>query len=279
MLASARVAAPRPLARRRASRFVPLAARAGSDRPARSVEAEDEASSSLGALLSGRDLSDAVGALDARRVERVVASLERDRPGPAAPLASPLLDREWVLRYTSSPGTVGAIGAWRAVAGAVADVRQTVRRRDHDDDAASTSSRLRVVNVVTIAVRGGAGVRITQTFDADVESKRRCRTQLLTSDVELVRGGGDGEGSDGRSGSDGLFAAPIRLVADALFPGAAPGATLATLAQPFARDQPSKTQLTTHLSERWRITRDAGGRGEVNVYERADDERDDQRYS
>ena len=273
MLASARVAAPRPLARRRASRFAPLAARAGSDRPARSVEAEDEASSSLGALLSGRHLSDAVGALDARRVERVVASLERDRPGPAAPLASPLLDREWVLRYTSSPGTVGAIGAWRAVAGAVADVRQTVRRRVRDDDAASTSSRLRVVNVVTIAVRGGAGVRITQTFDADVESKRRCRTQLLTSDVELVRGGGDGEGSDG------LFAAPIRLVADALFPGAAPGATLATLAQPFARDQPSKTQLTTHLSERWRITRDAGGRGEVNVYERADDERDDQRYS
>ena len=277
MLASARVAAPRP-SRGAALRARPLAARAGSDRPARSVEAEDEASSSLGALLSGRDLSDAVGALDARRVERVVASLERDRPGPAAPLAS-LLDREWVLRYTSSPGTVGAIGAWRAVAGAVADVRQTVRRRDRDDDAASTSSRLRVVNVVTIAVRGGAGVRITQTFDADVESKRRCRTQLLTSDVELVRGGGDGEGSVGRSGSDGLFAAPIRLVADALFPGAAPGATLATLAQPFARDQPSKTQLTTHLSERWRITRDAGGRGEVNVYERADDERDDQRYS
>ena len=68
MLASARVAAPRPLARRRASRFAPFAARAGSDRPARSVEAEDEASSSLGALLSGRDLSDAVGALDAARV-------------------------------------------------------------------------------------------------------------------------------------------------------------------------------------------------------------------
>jgi hypothetical protein len=266
MLASARVAAPRPFAPRRASRIAPLAARAGSDRPARSVEADDEASSSLGALLSGRDLSDAVGALDARRIERVVASLERDRPGPAAPLASPLLDREWVLRYTSSPGTVGAIGAWRAVAGAVADVRQTVRRRD--DDAASTSSRLRVVNVVTIAVRGGAGVRITQTFDADVESKRRCRTQLLTSDVELVRGG-DGLGGRDGEGSDGLFAAPIRLVADALFPGAAPGATLATLAQPFARDQPSKTQLTTHLSERWRITRDAGGRGEVNVYERA----------
>ena len=194
-----------------------------------------------------------------RRARRRVA---RARPtGPRRPARLPLLDREWVLRYTSSPGTVGAIGAWRAVAGAVADVRQTVRRRDRDDDAASTSSRLRVVNVVTIAVRGGAGVRITQTFDADVESKRRCRTQLLTSDVELVRGGGDGEGSDGRSGSDGLFAAPIRLVADALFPGAAPGATLATLAQPFARDQPSKTQLTTHLSERWRITRDAGGRG------------------
>ena len=107
-----------------------------------------DSSSRLDALL-GEDLGDAVRTSLRRRdtaaaIDAAVASLERDSPTDH-PVASPLLDGDWKLRYTTSAGTVGSVGAWETFVGAVFDVRQTCARRP---DGAGVA----ITNIVTVRV-------------------------------------------------------------------------------------------------------------------------------
>ena len=238
--ASAACAAPR-----RAT--VPHIARAHAPRPrapasARtraSLDSNDTQTSPL-SLLLGESLSTSGRASDATRrlIDAEVQRLERD-PGPEAPIASRLLEGAWKLRYTSSPGTVGAIAGWETFAGAVTDVRQTCERSDSETIAVV------VTNVVTVAVPLVSGeVRITQTFQATALSKRRWRVQLRTSDVDVGASGGGA------------------------FPFANP---FLSLSQPGADAQPAKTQLVTHLSRDWRVVRETRGDA-VSVYSRVGDE-------
>ena len=254
----------------------------------------DDASSRLGALL-GEDLGDAVRTALRRRdaaaaIDAAVASLERDSPTDA-PVASPLLDGEWKLRYTTSSGTVGSIGAWETFVGAVFDVRQTCARRP---DGASVS----ITNVVTVRVPAPpappipiptpfptiplpdrpVAVRITQRFAAAAMSRRRLETKLRESVVDVLRGDADDDQNDtsvripttsSSLAFGGIFAAPIQIaatLAEALADATSGGSSAssrsrssrvaASLTQPGADAQPPKTQQITHLSERWRVTRD-----------------------
>ena len=237
--ASAACAAPR-----RAT--VPHIARAHAPRPrapasARtraSLDSNDTQTSPL-SLLLGESLSTSGRASDATRrlIDAEVQRLERD-PGPEAPIASRLLEGAWKLRYTSSPGTVGAIAGWETFAGAVTDVRQTCEKLERSD---SETIAVVVTNVVTVAVPLVSGeVRITQTFQATALSKRRWRVQLRTSDVDVGASGGGA------------------------FPFANP---FLSLSQPGADAQPAKTQLVTHLSRDWRVVRETTGNA-VSVYSR-----------
>jgi len=245
--ASAACAAPR-----RAT--VPHIARAHAPRPrapasARtraSLDSNDTQTSSL-SLLLGDCLSTSGRASDATRrlIDAEVQRLERD-PGPEAPIASRLLEGAWKLRYTSSPGTVGAIAGWETFAGAVTDVRQTCEKLERSD---SETIAVVVTNVVTVAVPLVSGeVRITQTFQATALSKRRWRVQLRTSDVDVGATGGASGGG--------------------VFPFANP---FLSLSQPGADAQPAKTQLVTHLSRDWRVVRETRGDA-VSVYSRVEDE-------
>ena len=124
-------------------------------------------------------------------------------------------------------------------------------------------------------------VRITQTFAAEAASRRRLETKLRESVVDVLRGNADDDESDASvrvpDESDasvrvpdafgGIFAAPIRIAAAAaetLATGLGASATslapsskvAASFTQPGVDAQPSKRQQITHLSERWRVTRD-----------------------
>ena len=225
----------------------------------------------------------------AAAIDAAVASLERDSPTDH-PVASPLLDGDWKLRYTTSAGTVGSVGAWETFVGAVFDVRQTCARRP---DGAGVA----ITNVVTVRVPAPpappmpfptipipdrpVAVRITQTFAAEATSRRRLETKLRESVVDVLRGNADDDESDASvrvpDESDasvrvpdafgGIFAAPIRIAAAAaetLATGLGASATslapsskvAASFTQPGVDAQPSKRQQITHLSERWRVTRD-----------------------
>ena len=194
-----------------------------------------DSSSRLDALL-GEDLGDAVRTSLRRRdtaaaIDAAVASLERDSPTDH-PVASPLLDGDWKLRYPTSAGTVGSVGAWETFVGAVFDVRQTCARRP---DGAGVA----IINVVTVRVPAPpappmpfptipipdrpVAVRITQTFAAEATSRRRLETKLRESVVDVLRGNADDDESDASvrvpDESDasvrvpdafgGIFAAPI----------------------------------------------------------------------
>ena len=242
-----------------------------------------DSSSRLDALL-GEDLGDAVRTSLRRRdtaaaIDAAVASLERDSPTDH-PVASPLLDGDWKLRYTTSAGTVGSVGAWETFVGAVFDVRQTCARRP---DGAGVA----ITNVVTVRVPAPpappmpfptipipdrpVAVRITQTFAAEATSRRRLETKLRESVVDVLRGNADDDESDASvrvpDAFGGIFAAPIRIAAAAaetLATGLGASATslapsskvAASFTQPGVDAQPSKRQQITHLSERWRVTRD-----------------------
>ena len=252
-----------------------------------------DSSSRLDALL-GEDLGDAVRTSLRRRdtaaaIDAAVASLERVSPTDH-PVASPLLDGDWKLRYTTSAGTVGSVGAWETFVGAVFDVRQTCARRP---DGAGVA----ITNIVTVRVPAPpappmpfptipipdrpVAVRITQTFAAEATSRRRLETKLRESVVDVLRGNADDDESDASvrvpDESDasvrvpdafgGIFAAPIRIAAAAAETLAnSLGASATSLApsskvaasftQPGVDAQPSKRQQITHLSERWRVTRD-----------------------
>ena len=246
--ASAACAAPR-----RAT--VPHIARAHAPRPrapasARtraSLDSNDTQTSPL-SLLLGESLSTSGRASDATRrlIDAEIQRLERD-PGPEAPIASRLLEGAWKLRYTSSPGTVGAIAGWETFAGAVTDVRQTCEKLTPKSDSETVAVAVVVTNVVTVAVPLVSGeVRITQTFQATALSKRRWRVQLRTSDVDV--------GATGGASGGGAFANPFL-----------------SLSQPGADAQPAKTQLVTHLSRDWRVVRETRG-DSVSVYSRVEDE-------
>ena len=177
-----------------------------------------------------------------------IQRLERD-PGPEAPIASRLLEGAWKLRYTSSPGTVGAIAGWETFAGAVTDVRQTCAvPREYlgsSLDGESVTKSVVVTNVVTVALPLVSGeVRITQTFQATALSKKRWRVQLRTSDVDVGATGSAFRGDGDRKTNPFL-----------------------SLSQPGADLQPSKTQLVTHLSRDWRVVRETTGNA-VSVYSR-----------
>jgi hypothetical protein len=293
-----------------ASLASPLAPVAGARRARRGPRApratpstgSDDASSRLDALL-GEDLGDAVRTSLRRRdaaaaIDAAVASLARDSPTDA-PVASPLLDGEWKLRYTTSSGTVGSIGAWETFVGAVFDVRQTCARRP---DGASVA----VTNVVTVRVPAPpappitipfptipfpdrpVAVRVTQRFAAAAMSRRRLETKLRESVVDVLRGDADDDPNDtsvripttsSSSAFGGIFAAPIQIaaaLAEALADATSGGSSAslssrssrvaASLTQPGADAQPPKTQQITHLSERWRVTRDDSS---YSVYSRA----------
>ena len=198
--------------------------------------------------LLGESLSTSGRASDATRglIELEIQRLERD-PGPEAPIASRLLEGAWKLRYTSSPGTVGAIAGWETFAGAVTDVRQTCRRTR----ATSEENAVVVTNVVTVAVPlVSGGVRITQTFRATALSKRRWRVKLRTSDVDVGASGGGAAPEAGRRGKANPFL---------------------SFSQPGADAQPAKTQLVTHLSRDWRVVREVRGDA-VSVYSRVEDD-------
>ena len=258
-----------------------------------------DSSSRLDALL-GEDLGDAVRTSLRRRdtaaaIDAAVASLERDSPTDH-PVASPLLDGDWKLRYTTSAGTVGSVGAWETFVGAVFDVRQTCARRP---DGAGVA----ITNIVTVRVPAPpappmpfptipipdrpVAVRITQTFAAEATSRRRLETKLRESVVDVLRGNADDDESDAsvrvpdrRVGSctrRGIFAAPRRnrrrgggTLANSLGASAtslAPSSKVAaSFTQPGVDAQPSKRQQITHLSERWRVTRDDAS---YSVYSRA----------
>ena len=167
-----------------------------------------DSSSRLDALL-GEDLGDAVRTSLRRRdtaaaIDAAVASLERDSPTDH-PVASPLLDGDWKLRYTTSAGSVVSVGAWETFGGAVFDVRQTCARRP---DGAGVA----ITNIVTVRVPAPpappmpfptipipdrpVAVRITQTFAAEATSRRRLETKLRESVVDVLRGNADDDESD-----------------------------------------------------------------------------------
>ena len=239
---SATCAAPRRTAALRLSRAraSPPRAPAGSRTRASLASSDAESKSSPLSRLLGESLSTSGRASDATRrlIDAEVQRLERD-PGPEAPIASRLLEGAWKLRYTSSPGTVGAIAGWETLAGAVTDVRQTCRRTR----ATSEENAVVVTNVVTVAVPLVSGeVRITQTFRATALSKRRWRVKLRTSDVDVRATG-----------------------------GAFPSVPFLSFSQPGASAQPAKTQLVTHLSRKWRVVRETRGNA-VSVYSRVEDD-------
>ena len=215
----------------------------------------------------------------AAAIDAAVASLERDSPTDH-PVASPLLDGDWKLRYTTSAGTVGSVGAWETFVGAVFDVRQTCARRP---DGAGVA----ITNIVTVRVPAPpappmpfptipipdrpVAVRITQTFAAEATSRRRLETKLRESVVDVLRGNADDDESDASvrvpDAFGGIFAAPIQIAAAAaetLANGLGASATslatsskvAASFTQLGADAQPPKRQQITHLSERWRVTRD-----------------------
>ena len=197
-----------------------------------SSDAESK-TSSLSRLL-GESLSTRASDATRKLIDAEVQRLERE-PGPEAPIASRLLEGAWKLRYTSSPGTVGAIAGWETFAGAVTDVRQTCATREENDVV--------VTNVVAVAVPLVSGeVRITQTFRATAVSKRRWRVRLRTSDVDVRTTG-----------------------------GAFPSVPFLSFSQPGASAQPAKTQLVTHLSRKWRVVRETRGNA-VSVYSRVEDD-------
>lgn len=281
------------------SSFAPVAgaprARRGPRASRATSSTASDSSSRLDALL-GEDLGDAVRTSLRRRdtaaaIDAAVASLERDSPTDH-PVASPLLDGDWKLRYTTSAGTVGSVGAWETFVGAVFDVRQTCARRP---DGAGVA----ITNIVTVRVPAPpappmpfptipipdrpVAVRITQTFAAEATSRRRLETKLRESVVDVLRGNADDDESDASArvpdasvrvpdaststAFGGIFAAPIRIAAAAaetLANGLGASATslatsskvAASFTQPGADAQPPKRQQITHLSERWRVTRD-----------------------
>ena len=241
--ASAACAAPRRATVPRIARaHAPRPRAPASSRNRASLDSNDTQTSSPLSLLLGESLSTSGRASDATRrlIDAEVQRLERD-PGPEAPIASRLLEGAWKLRYTSSPGTVGAIAGWETFAGAVTDVRQTCEKLERSD---SETIAVVVTNVVIVAVPLVSGeVRITQTFQATALSKRRWRVQLRTSDVDVGATGG-------------------------VFPFANP---FLSLSQPGADAQPAKTQLVTHLSRDWRVVRETRG-DSVSVYSRVEDE-------
>ena len=201
--------------------------------------------------LLGESLSTSGRASDATRglIELEIQRLERD-PGPEAPIASRLLQGNWKLRYTSSPGTVGAIAGWETFAGAVTDVRQTCAvPREYlgsSLDGESVTKSVVVTNVVTVALPLVSGeVRITQTFQATALSKKRWRVQLRTSDVDVGATGSAFREKNGDRKTNPFL----------------------SLSQPGADLQPSKTQLVTHLSRDWRVVRETTGNA-VSVYSR-----------
>ena len=207
-----------------------------------SSDAETKSSPLLENLL-GESLSTSGRASDATRglIDAEIQRLERDA-GPEAPIASRLLEGAWKLRYTSSPGTVGAIAGWETFAGAVTDVRQTCAARDDGSRDGESRDSVVVTNVVTVALPLVSGeVRITQTFQATALSKRRWRVQLRTSDVDV--------GATGNTNTNPFL----------------------SLSQPGADLQPAKTQLVTHLSRDWRVVRETTGNA-VSVYSRVGDE-------
>ena len=247
---SATCAAPRRTAALRLSRAraSPPRAPAGSRTRASLASSDAESKSSPLSRLLGESLSTSGRASDATRrlIDAEVQRLERD-PGPEAPIASRLLEGAWKLRYTSSPGTVGAIAGWETLAGAVTDVRQTCRRTR----ATSEENAVVVTNVVTVAVPLVSGeVRITQTFRATALSKRRWRVKLRTSDVNVGASGGGAAPEAGRRGKANPFL---------------------SFSQPGADAQPAKTQLVTHLSRDWRVVREVRGDA-VSVYSRVEDD-------
>ena len=244
--ASAACAAPRRATVPRIARaHAPRPRAPASSRNRASLDSNDTQTSSPLSLLLGESLSTSGRASDATRrlIDAEIQRLERD-PGPEAPIASRLLEGAWKLRYTSSPGTVGAIAGWETFAGAVKDVRQTCEKLERSD---SETIAVVVTNVVTVAVPLVSGeVRITQTFQATALSKRRWRVQLRTSDVDV--------GATGGASGGGAFANPFL-----------------SLSQPGADAQPAKTQLVTHLSRDWRVVRETRGDA-VSVYSRVGDE-------
>jgi len=291
MMASSLGSSLAPVAGAHRARRGPRASRATSP-------TASDSSSRLDALL-GEDLGDAVRTSLRRRdaaaaIDAAVASLERDSPTDH-PVASPLLDGDWKLRYTTSAGTVGSVGAWETFVGAVFDVRQTCARRP---DGAGVA----ITNIVTVRVPAPpappmpfptipipdrpVAVRITQTFAAEATSRRRLETKLRESVVDVLRGNADEDEGDASvrvpdasvresdasvrvpdastsTAFGGIFAAPIRIaaaaaetLANSLGASATSSKVAASFTQSGADAQPPKRQQITHLSERWRVTRD-----------------------
>mmetsp|Transcript_4269 Transcript_4269/g.15777 ORF Transcript_4269/g.15777 Transcript_4269/m.15777 type:complete len:304 (-) Transcript_4269:1857-2768(-) len=224
------------------------------------------------AVLLGTSLGVSTRASESTRlkIDAEVAHLER-HPGPEAPIASDLLDGTWVLRYTTSPGTVSAISGWTTIAGAMTDVRQRCERNTKSTDVT-------VTNIVTVDVPPFASsVQITQVFVAVLLSKRRWRIELRRSDVDLRRSRGknktESESSPSVAGVLVNFFDPlgvIKSLAKNFVTEESPGESLFKLTQPLegASRPPPKQQITTHVSKTWRVVREMSAADAVSVYSR-----------
>ena len=159
-----------------------------------------------------------------RQLANTVRRLEEDNPTESPTTCGDLLNGEWKLRYTDNRGTRSSIAGWETVAGAVTDVRQRFEisdvsssASDNDDDEA-----IRITNVVTVSVPppspsplplpplSGVAVRITQRFEATVQSKSRVSTRLLDSNIDVISGT-NGAASDDGIGGAGLFGLPLQM--------------------------------------------------------------------
>ena len=271
-----------------------------------------------------------------RQIADLVSELEGANPCDNA-TSSKLINGEWTLRYTTSSGTLGSIATWETVAGAVADVKQRV---ELPSETTKPGDSLRITNVVTVAIPPTplmssseppkspffplppfplpelpmpplpppptprrVAVRITQAFDAVIQSRSRVSVKLRSSNIDVVDSvggaGGGGGGEDpttsssssstpsltmatSSSGTGGILGVPIQAavaaiggVLDAAGAGAGGGAgglerVVASITQPGVDRQPPKLQVVTYLDENFRIVRDTTS---FSVYVRVADPR------
>ena len=266
--------APRRGSRRRRGRWVGVYAgvHAGVYAAAEDDDDDDDVGAGEVRTAPSRALSRLMGdvalgdALRDARMRRAIPSLVADMeraPPVSSSTASPLIAGSWRLRYTTSAGTLGAVAGWEALAGGVTGVEQRVDRMD------PTSRTIDITNVVTVSLPGissgvsgtGASVRITQRFEAAVQSGTRLSARLGESVVDVVRDDAEVSYADTTRGDAAtpLFRLPAQLAAAALVSAAgrteAPG-VVASVKQPGVELQPPKRQLVTYVDDTWRVTRD-----------------------
>lgn len=242
--------------------------------------ATELASSSRLSSLLGNSLGATTNASDATRraIETEVLQLER-QPGPTNPITSNLLDGEWRLRYTTSPGTVSAIGGWETIAGAVTDVRQVCLRRnqscgDNASSGSTESSSVAVTNIVTVDVAAvQSAVEITQEFEAKTVSTRRWSTELQTSNIDVRRLSKNISGSEKKPSFASFLVTALdplgvikQLAQNVMDESTDSYFKINQPVEDTARPSP-KTQQVTHLSESWRVVRETNGNS-LSIYSR-----------